>query len=315
MSPAVRRALRVLAVAAVALAVIAMVIDTVTPGPSGPTGSSYATAPEGLSAYAELLGRSGHTVTRLRAAPSRARLDPSATLVLLDPGTLLTGDLTALRRFVAAGGLLIAGGQDPGAWLGALVSDPPVWAATGDTTAVPLVPAPETSGVSEVQGAGAGSWSDPRATLPVLGAPDSVLLTVASVGAGRVALLADSSPLQNRFLASADNAALGVAIAGPRGRPVLFEEAVHGYGQGSGLAALPTRWKWALTGLLLAALVGVGARFRRLAPPDPLPAAPSPPRRAHVDALALALARTGPRGEDVAEAATRLRLDPERVHR
>ena len=91
----------------------------------------------------------------------------------------------------------------------------------------------------------------------------------------------------------ADDAAFGLAIAGAPSRPVSFEEAVHGYGEARGLAALPTRWKWALGGLLLAALVAVAARFRRLGPPEPTPVPPQPPRRAHVDALGSALARTG----------------------
>ncbi len=309
MSPAVRRALKVLAIVVVALVVLAVVIDAIIPGPSGPTGSSYATAPDGLAAYADLLARSGHTVSRLRITPSHAQLDPAATLILLDPTALEPADVTALRRFVSEGGLLVAGGQDPAPWLDRLLADPPTWGATGPTTVVPLIPAPDTAGVSEVIGAGAGSWSEPHATLPLLGASGSALLTVANIGPGRVLLLADSSPLQNRYLATADNAALGLALAGAAGRRVMFEEAVHGYGQGTGLAALPVRWKWVLVGLLLAALVGVAARIRRLGPPDPHPAPALPPRRAHVDALALALARAGGTEDGVAEAAARVGVE------
>jgi len=46
---------------------------------------------------------------------------------------------------------------------------------------------------------------------------------------------------------------------------VTFLEGIHGYGAGTGLAGLPTRWKWTLIGLLLAAAALVGARFRRSA--------------------------------------------------
>jgi hypothetical protein len=73
---------------------------------------------------------------------------------------------------------------------------------------------------------------------------------------------------------------------------VVFAESVHGFGDATGLAALPSRWKWTLAGLLLAALAFVASRVRRLGPPEeesrPLP----PPRRAYVDAVAAALART-----------------------
>jgi hypothetical protein len=288
-----RHGLVVAGVAALAVLIVLALIRQVSPGPSGPTGSSYATSATGLSAYAELLTRSGHAVTRLRAAPASARLNPSATLVMFDPRILVRADADALRRFVAAGGTLVAGGQDPSGWLARLMPDPPVWQSGGASSASATLAAPETVSVGTVVGDGDGEWSDPRSSLPVVGPPDASLLTVATVGAGRVELLADSSPVQNAFLARADNAALGVDLAGAAGRPVVFEEGVHGYGSGNGLAALPTRWKWLLAGLLLAALVAVGAYFRRLGPPDPPAAAVLPPRRAHVDALAAALARTG----------------------
>jgi uncharacterized protein DUF4350 len=293
---AVRRGLVVAAVVVAAALVILALIRQVSPGPSGPTGSSYATAATGVSAYAELLTRSGHPVTRLRAAPAQARLRPSATLVMLDPKILVGADVDALRRFVAAGGTLIAGSPDPSGWLARLMTDPPVWQSGGPPVDDATLAVPETVSVGSVVTNGAGEWSDPRSSLVVVGRVDGSLLTVATVGAGRLELLADSSPLSNDLLAHADNAALGVDLAGAPGRPVVFEEGVHGYGSGNGLAALPVRWKWLLAGLLLAALVAVGARIRRLGPPDPPAAVTLPPRRAHVDALAGALARTGQPG-------------------
>jgi hypothetical protein len=118
------------------------------------------------------------------------------------------------------------------------------------------------------------------------------VVTVANVGAGRAVLLADASPLQNRLLDQADNAALGLALAGPPGRRVVFAESVHGYGRATGLAALPERWKWALIGLLLAAIAWVASRIRRLGPAEEETRALPPPRRAYVDAVAATLART-----------------------
>jgi hypothetical protein len=134
------------------------------------------------------------------------------------------------------------------------------------------------------------------------------VLLVAAVGRGRVALVADPSPLQNRLLAKADNAALAAALAGPPGRPVVFAETVHGYGQPRGLGALPERWKWTLAGLLLAAAAWVASRIRRLGPTELESRALPPPRRAYVDAVAAALARTrrpGASAERVREAARR----------
>jgi hypothetical protein len=107
-----------------------------------------------------------------------------------------------------------------------------------------------------------------------------------------VLLLARSSPLQNRLLGRADNAALGLALAGEAGRPVVFVETVHGYGLASGLAAIPDRWLWVLGGLLVAALTWMLARGRRLGPPERERRELPPPRRAYVEALGAALART-----------------------
>jgi hypothetical protein len=139
-----------------------------------------------------------------------------------------------------------------------------------------------------------------RGSSSVVGGGDRSLVAVASVGRGRVYLVADSSPLSNRLLATADNAALGAALAGPVGRRVAFAETVHGYGQQRGLAALPQRWKWVLAGLLLAALAWIASRLRRLGPVEQEARELPPPRRAYVDAVAAALARTR-RPADTAE--------------
>lgn len=283
----------VVAVGAVAgINLLLVAIDTLYPSPGGPRSSSYATGADGLAGYASLLRDHGHEVERLRTEPSDESLDPSNTVVLLDPDVVLPEEAEALGRFVERGGRLVAGGPDPG-WLGSVVDAPPVWSPEAIERADLLAPVSQTAGVRSVATAGDGSWSSPGGTLPVLGDPTGTLLVVSAQGEGSVALLADASTLHNRLLASEDNAALGLALAGSPGRPVSFVEAVHGFGSQRGLAALPDRWKLALAGLGLAALLLVLARGRRLGPPEdeerPLP----PPRRAYVEALAAALDRTG----------------------
>jgi hypothetical protein len=266
-------------------------VDRIGGQPSGPPSSTYATTPNGVAAYADLLASRGHKVSRLRTDPADAALDPRATVVMLDPISVSPQDMAALRRFAEAGGRLVVGGPAPG-WVDALLDDPPTWTSEGSMRAGPLAPTAEVLGVRTVRTAGAGSWRDAGESLPALGTGTSALLLIASPGEGRVALLADVSPLQNAFLDEADNAALGLTLAGEPERPVQFVESVHGYGRATGLAAIPTRWRWVLGGLVLAALLFMLARGRRLGPPERKARDLPPPRRQYVESLATTFAKT-----------------------
>jgi len=267
----------------VAINLVTVAIDAFLPSPDGPPSSSFATAPRGLAAWAELLDRSGTEVRRLRERPSDATLPAEGTVVMLDPESFTRGQAQALRRFAERGGRVVAGGAEPGEWLAGLTGgEPPRWDDGGEPGARVLVPAPET------------------------GAAQS--LRTAEAGEGRIVLLADASPLQNRLLDEADNAALAVALAGPG--PVTFVETVHGYGTATGLAAIPARFGWALILLALSALVLIAARWPRMGPPEPPEEPLFPPRRAYVDALASTLARSRDRraANEAVRSAARERL-------
>jgi hypothetical protein len=297
-SRAARAGLAVLALL-VAINVVGAVVDALAPSPSGPSSSSFATRSEGLAAWAELARRDGVRVRALRDAPSTDSLSGGGTVAVMDAGQLTGDEARALRAFAERGGRVVAGGR-PGAWTRTLLAtkDPPAWADGGPETARVLAAAPESAGVRRVRTAGDGHWRRPGRTQRVLAGNEGTLLLVAPSGRGRVALLADTSPLQNRLLGEADNAAFALALSG-RG-PLIFVESVHGYGPARGLAALPARFGWALVGLALAALVFMVARGRRLGPPEPERRDLPPPRRAYVDALAATMARGKAREEAVA---------------
>ena len=263
--------------------------SALVPEPSGPRSSSYATAPAGAAAFAELLERRGRQVVRRREAPHERRLDPRATLVALDPGSLAGEDRRAVARFVEAGGRLVAAGRGSEGLANELLDQPPERDAEGPRDGRPLVPVPEAAGT--IRTAGDGRWRTSGEALPVVGGPDGDLVLTARSDRGQVVLLATASPLQNALLARADNAALALALA-PRGRPVTFLESVHGYGRATGLAALPDRWKWLLAGLGLAGLVFLLARLRRFGPPEQAARDLAPPRRLYVEAVGRTLART-----------------------
>lgn len=307
------RAVLVVAAAVVGVNAGLAGLESVTGGsaPGGAPSSSFATAPEGLAGFADLLEARGHPVGRARTPLHRAELDPRTTLVVADAPRLSAAGTRALHRFVAAGGRLVVAGRSAGTIAGALLGEGPAWAPRPATPARPLAPVPEVAGVSTVVTAGRGSFAGTGPALPALAGPDGVLAAVASSGRGRIVAVADSSVLHNRLLARADNAAFGLAAVGTTGRAVRFAEAHHGYGSGRGFAALPARWRWSLAGGVVAVLVWMWSRGRRLGPPEDMERPLPPARRAYVDAVAATLSRTRQPAESMAplQAAARRRLE------
>jgi hypothetical protein len=276
-----------------------LALSSFLPGGGGQGGgspsSSYSDRADGVSAWAELLGRFGRPVDRLRGDLEPSVLEPAAAVVVLDAPGLTGEEADALGRFVERGGHLVAGGAGAGRWLESILDEPPILTGRGVRTARPLggTPAPEVDGVRTVRTAGLGSWQDQGSLEAILrGDNDRVVALAGDVGTGRVVALADPSPVSNALLADDDNAAFALGLAGSPGRPVLFAEGAHGYGEGEGLSALPRRWRLALAGLGLAAGAWLLARSRRLGPPED-EARPMPPARwAYVDAVTGTLART-----------------------
>ena len=200
----------------------------------------------------------------------------ATTAFLLVPLSVGTHDLAALRRYVRA----------------VAISSPPAWRLTRCIARGERAhPRARSAFVHEdglaIETGGATEWRDEN------------LVAVRRAGRGTVVFLADSSPLQHRLLGTADDAAIGLALAGPRHRPVEFLESYHGYGTGTGLSALPLSWKLLLSGLGLAALVYMVARGRRFGPPEPEGRSLPPPRRDYVDSLAAVVARSKQRNAAV----------------
>ena len=127
------------------------------------------------------------------------------------------------------------------------------------------------------------------------GQPDGAAFVTQRIGRGSATLVGDADLLRNRALDHTNNAARALTLAGAPGRRVAFVESVHGYDDVRGLAALPDRVQTCLWLLGLAALAFLVWRGRRLGPPEDRARALPPPRRAHVEALAAALARTSDR--------------------
>jgi hypothetical protein len=274
----------------VLLNVVAGGIDRAVGGnePSGVSGSSYGTQATGLAGLTALLARYDHPVTRARGAVADIALDPASTVFVIQPETLTTADTAQLLEFVANGGRLVVGGSDP-FYVHNLRDDPPTWSPVGLREYREIDP--RLGDVRVVSTAASGSWEQPGTSSVVAHDGDTALLTTERVGRGSIFFLADASPLENAYLAEADNAAFALGLAGD-GRPVTFIEGVHGFGERRGLRALPSEWKIALLLIAAAGIVFAWARGRRFGAPD-RPARELPPARAeYVRALSVSLERT-----------------------
>lgn len=274
--------------AAILLNVGSFIIDKVV-GPSaeaGPTSSSYTRDSDGLAAYAELLERSGVTVQRSREPLRTATLSPTSTVVLVD-AFIEGSEGDALKRFVAAGGHLIAGGGQGASILHAVSVNVRPSSSPSAPSQV-IVPVAETAGVGKL--APASGWQSSGTALPVVAGESGVTVAVQNIGRGRLVAISDAAILSNQSLASADNAAF--ALAATSNRTVIFIESVHGFGEGEGFDAFPTSWKFTAAGLLLATVLWMLASGRRLGPPDPSELEKVPARHEYVEALAATLQRS-----------------------
>lgn len=268
-------------------------------GASGSGRSSFSAKPSGLGAWHDLLAARGHNVSRARHSVTGMDLSANATVVV--PGRHLDNDeIAALELFVLRGGRLVVAGPQGTRTLEELLDGEVAFASSFGGTAMPIVPVPETRGVVEIGPIEDVYWSETGPALPVIAADGHPVVAVAEVGDGRVVLISDLTPLENQWLAETDNAAFGVAVVGSPDRPVVFAEAGAAGGQGSGLGAIPMRWRWALVAGLVATLLAMWSSGRRFGPPEDETRELAPPRRAYVDALAATLAKTRRPGPAVA---------------
>lgn len=252
------------------------------------TSSSNSIADDGMAAYADLLADAGHPVRRTGSsfdAPAA-----NATLVIAD-AALNEDDTATVQSFVAHGGRLVLAGKATTGAARDVVGGDIRWATVGIEVAQPVAVVPELGAAAAVFSADLGSWRATGPALPFLADQGRTLAAVADVGQGRVVLLASAAPLHNDRLAAGDNAAFGLALVGPSSTPVVFAELAHAQ-TGTGLGALPGRWKAALVAGGIAALLALWAMGRRLGPPEDEDRGLPPARRLYVDAMAATLVKT-----------------------
>ncbi len=255
---------------------------------SGPADSTFGTGGSGTGALAALLERNDYEVTRRRVPLAQRAPDPSEVIVIIGDVGLEPDDEEVLFWHVHDGGraVVIGSGNAHG-----LSRTPPGGRTATGQEATSLVPL---GGFDAIQTATPRIvWEESGSLLPVVGNDSGALVGVEVIGAGRLVAISDSSIVSNRNLDRQDHALLALLAVGPSDGPITFLEYVHGFGQPTGLAALPSRWKQALLVLALAGLVWLVAKGVRFGPAEDSSRPMPPPRAAFVDAVALSLQASG----------------------
>jgi len=260
----------------------------------GPSGSSFVTTSQGVAAWRALLEAQGLRTETLDEPYLPYNLDPSKTLVIVEPFvlTVSASESDVIRDYVAAGGRLVIVGSVLDAFLQDVLDDPPTWFGTSIGESSAESDDPLMIGVETLQGRGFGRY-DRSPSYRTLAAGDDGSTVVAGEE-GRVVLVANAGFVNNGSIDRADNPILAVNLAG--GRTVVFDEhfrAAGGLGEpSSALGRLPGNWATFVQLGAVALVVWLFAYGRRFAPHQLVSRPFPPPRSQYVDSVAANLART-----------------------
>ncbi len=143
--------------AIIVLNLLAQGLDRAVGGnePGGVSNSSYATAPDGVAAYASLLSRYGHRVTQQRGDVSFSQLASVDTVILIEPDVVTFDDAQALLEFVSNGGRLVVADAAP-SYLHEFRDRPPQWDGRRVTPWAGIDPS--LGNVRSIAAAGGGEW-------------------------------------------------------------------------------------------------------------------------------------------------------------
>jgi hypothetical protein len=251
-------------------------------------GSSLGTGPDGTSLARAYLEASGEHVSTLARPLAQASLPPGTVLLRIDPAGARDRPPASSSAEAApeGGGSPDAGISEerrPQAPEGVPSAAEDAFVRAGGRLVLAIRGERAEGRARKVspllRGVGALETADPR-TLPagaLVGAQpvfergEAPSVARRPLGSGEIWLLAEPELLFNRNLGAADHLALLVALAGG-GRPVVFDEHVHGLGDDAGVLRLLR--DWGLGPALLIATLALCAAFWRRAvtvgpPADP----------------------------------------------
>jgi len=270
-----------IACAAAAIAALAIGRQTVLATRPPSISSSYDAGPNGYRALYEVARRAGLRVSRFERPAGLLDTTAIGTLVFSTPAgdpspqipTL--ADVDAVRRFVSAGGRLIALDDD---FAGKQDVTPGVGTSHAIATqheAIPLAHGAYTAGVAVVRAPidavfGFGAKNG----LPLLANDAGIVAMRYRLGKGEVIAVTAPALFSNANLASAQNARFAYDLLAGHGA-IAFDEYVHGFSdEASFWSVLPPPVRaaiWIVAAIVLLGLAGANVRFApqvALEPPD-----------------------------------------------
>jgi hypothetical protein len=235
--------------------------------------SSYSTASGGAKAAFLLLQQMGYHVERWSHPPTDLKADKHTVLIVADPQIALDGkQLAAIQHFISGGGRVITNGIVGARFLPEDGSDfDPMPKSLGDEFDA-LTPSALTRAAPKIKLAPLAHWSKTSA-LPLYGDKEQTVAVRYVEGDGDAIWLAAATPLTNAGIQESGNLEFLLAAIGPKDQThVLFDEFVHGYGEGEYTGrSHPIVWALLLQSVVLA-LALLLTFARRSGPLRPIPA-------------------------------------------
>ncbi len=233
--------------------------------------STYSTASGGAKAAYMLLADAGFQVARWEKPLKELPHGTGDTLILANPAQAPTReDKDRLKKFVSAGGRVIATGNFAGTYLPESNSLP--IALGGVTRAKAVSPSQITRAAPEITIAPDARWESLTPAYPLYADGDQTLVVKYPYGRGEVLWWASAMPLTNSGLKEPGNMEFLLACARETKGRILWDEYIHGYRETLGSAMGNSPVKWLALQLALLALA-VLATFSRRSGPISAPAA------------------------------------------
>ena len=244
--------------------------------PAGDAGANsattYSTASEGAKAAYLLLQETGYHVERWQQSSTSLKADSNTVVIIADPSMIPNGkQKAALEQFISGGGRVIVTGLAGARFLPEDSSEYDEAPKTPWAEFKALTPSAITRAAPKITLAPVARWSGTG--IGLYGDNDHTVVTHFGHGKGDVLWMASATPMTNAGIKEPGNLEFLLAAIGDKRRTrVLFDEYVHGYGEGDE----PERSHPLMTALLLQSVVlGLAAILtfsRRSGPLRPMPA-------------------------------------------